>query len=64
MATSAAELADLIGELVYDAGQEHRFPEIEAEVRSYEEAGVLTRDAGLVIRLGDREFQITVIQSR
>jgi len=34
-------------------------------VRTFEEAGVLTRNAGLVCRLGDgSEFQITIVQSR
>lgn len=36
-----------------------------ARVRSFEEAGVLTRDAGLVVRLPDgSEFQITIVRSR
>jgi hypothetical protein len=34
-------------------------------VRSFTEAGVLTRDAGLVLRAPDgQEFQISVIRSR
>jgi hypothetical protein len=34
-------------------------------VRSFADAGVLTRDAGLVLRAPDgQEFQITVIRSR
>ena len=34
-------------------------------VRTYEEAGVLTRDRGLVIQLpGGDEFQLTIVQSR
>ena len=34
-------------------------------IRTYEEAGVLTRDAGLIIRMQDgSEFQITIVQSR
>jgi hypothetical protein len=34
-------------------------------VRSFEEAGVMTRDAGLVLRTPDgQEFQISVVQSR
>ncbi|MCD6369950.1 MAG: hypothetical protein J7L63_00410 [Thermoplasmata archaeon] len=40
------------------------FDDIES-VRTFEEAGVLTRNAGLVCRLGDgSEFQITIVQSR
>jgi len=34
-------------------------------IRTFEEAGVLTRDAGFVCRLGDgSEFQVTIVQSR
>jgi len=34
-------------------------------VRSFESAGVMTSDAGLVVRLADgSEFQITIVQSK
>ena len=34
-------------------------------VQTFEEAGVMTRDAGLVITLPDgTEFQLTIVQSR
>jgi hypothetical protein len=32
--------------------------------RSFEEEGVLTRDAGLVVKVGDAEYQITIVRSR
>jgi len=36
-----------------------------AVVRSFGDAGLLTRDAGLVLRLKDgTEFQISIVQSR
>jgi hypothetical protein len=62
--TTTESLRELIGEAVYQAGQEHEFPEIQADVQTFAEAGVMTRDEGLVIRLGDREFQVTIVQSR
>ena len=35
------------------------------EVRTYRDAGVLTNNAGLVIRMkGGGEFQLTIVQSR
>jgi hypothetical protein len=35
------------------------------DIRSFGDAGVLTRNEGLVLRLSDgSEFQITVVQSR
>ena len=34
-------------------------------VRTYDEAGVFTRDEGLVVRTQDgNEFQVTIVQSR
>ncbi|MGI6189769.1 MAG: hypothetical protein GX041_09950 [Clostridiales bacterium] len=37
----------------------------ESRIQTFQEAGLLTRDKGLVIRLPDgNEFQITVIQSK
>lgn len=34
-------------------------------VRTFEEAGILTRDRGLVIQLpGGDEYQLTIVQSR
>ena len=34
-------------------------------VMTYEEAGMLTRDSGLVVKTNDgSEFQITIVQSR
>lgn len=41
-----------------------KFAEAVREITSYADAGVLTRDAGFVVRLGDgTEFQITVVRS-
>ncbi len=47
-----------------DADDEFPDPAI-GRIASFEKAGVLTRDAGFVVRLEDgSEFQITVVQSR
>ena len=45
------------------AGEED--PEFEgAEIRSFADAGILTRNAGLVVRLANgAEFQVTIVQS-
>jgi len=34
------------------------------EIQSFENAGILTNDAGLVLKIGNQEFQITVIRSK
>jgi hypothetical protein len=33
-------------------------------IRTFEEAGVLTRNRGLVLRIDDAEFQVQVVRSR
>ena len=33
-------------------------------VRTFEDAGVLTHNKGLVVRIGDAEFQVEVLRSR
>lgn len=33
-------------------------------IRTYEEAGVLTMNRGLLVQLGETEFQITIVRRR
>jgi hypothetical protein len=33
-------------------------------VETFEQAGLLTRDKGLVVNMGDDEFQLTIVQSK
>lgn len=49
----------------YDmGGTKHQVSKLK-DVQSFEEAGVLTSDAGFVVRLKDgSEFQVTVVKSR
>ena len=73
----ANALAEMLGEMAYLADDEvgvlemsipHELASTQTGIenaRSYEEAGVMTRDAGFVIRMRDgSEFQVTVVQSR
>ena len=61
-----ALIADVM--LCIDTGDEVDPPEELKDVESiqtFEDAGVLTMNKGLVIRLKDhREFQVTIVQSR
>lgn len=41
-----------------------RLDQIDARFETFADAGVMTRDQGVVLRIGDREFQITVVQSK
>lgn len=50
----------LSGEALDDLGVDVE----DLSVRSFRDAGVLTRDEGLVLRVGDAEFQVTVVRSR
>jgi len=66
---TARELQEIIRELILE-GVDGRDDEDEApnglfEARSYEEAGILTTDMGLVIEADDgSEFQLTIVRSR
>lgn len=70
--TVAASLSELVSELTYLDAEDVAavFSAdvsglIGSTVSSYEEAGVLTRDAGFVVHLEDgSEYQITVVKSR
>ena len=43
----------------------HGEPPVFARIVSYADAGVLTRDAGLIVRTsGGDEFQVTIVQCR
>lgn len=56
---NAFEFTGTLQELLNEDGQDF------VSTSTFENAGVLTGDAGLVVRLGDgSEFQITVVQSR
>ncbi|MBB4934395.1 hypothetical protein F4561_005215 [Lipingzhangella halophila] len=35
-----------------------------ADARSFSESGVLTNDAGMVVRTENAEFQVTIVRSR
>ena len=53
------QMVELLGTLLEEELTE------ESRIQTFQEAGLLTRDKGLVIRLPDgNEFQITVIQSK
>jgi hypothetical protein len=34
------------------------------EIKSFEDAGILSSDKGLVLKIGNQEFQITVTRSK
>lgn len=34
------------------------------DIRTFRDAGVMTGNKGLVVRIGDAEFQVTIVRSR
>jgi len=57
------EIAGMDDEDREDAGLGDGLADVK-RVRTYEEEGVLTHDAGLVITTTDGEFQLTIVRSR
>ena len=59
---NASEVADLITESLYLYDEEN---EIEGgvDIRTYDEVGMMTYNKGIVLRVGDKKFQITVIEA-
>ena len=61
--TLLEEIAFMDGQERQDAGLGDDLADVK-RVRTFDEEGVLTRDAGLVITTADGEFQLTIIRSR
>lgn len=59
-----SELADLLGSLLQGDGEIEDLCDEDVSVRSFAESGVLTRNEGLVVRVGGAEFQVTIVRSR
>jgi hypothetical protein len=66
-----ATLRDLLENVAYSDGDDRAVMGLDADdledarVETYEEAGVLTTNRGLVLRLRDgSEFQLTIVRSR
>ena len=60
--TTSRTLADEIGDLLYEAGQEHKFPETEVTLLgdTYSSSSSSVFD----VALGDREFTIQVTRTK
>jgi hypothetical protein len=66
------QLTELLKSVSYLDGDEREQMSLEgaeafadAEVRTFDEAGILTSNLGLVVRLADgAEFQITIVRSK
>lgn len=60
---SEDEFAEFLQEAI-EVNIEENYDDAEVMIHSNAAAGLLTRNRGLVVKLGDNEFQITVVRSR
>jgi|CXWL01.1.fsa_nt_gi hypothetical protein len=51
-----------LADAISDYAEENDAPR--TRTRTFGEAGVLTNNKGLVVRVGDAEFQVTIVRSR
>ena len=64
-AINAQSIADYLVDLIEQDDQSWSDDGDKPSVRGFEEAGVMTRNAGLVLRAPDgQEFQINIVRSR
>ena len=56
------EFETFLADAISDYAEENDAPL--TRTRTFGEAGVLTNNKGLVVRVGDAEFQVTIVRSR
>jgi len=56
------EFETFLADAISDYAEENDAPR--TRVRTFGDAGLLTNNRGLVVRVGDAEFQITIVRSR
>lgn len=56
------ESETFLAEAIREFAEENDGPR--TRTRTFGEAGVLTSNKGLVVRIGDAEFQVTIVRSR
>ena len=63
--TTEDDIVDMISEALYLYEEEYSTnddPDESISTRTYAEVGMLTSNSGLVLRIGDDEYQITVVK--
>lgn len=56
------EFETFLADAIREYAEENDAPR--TRTRTFGEAGVLTSNKGLVVRVGDAEFQVTIVRSR
>jgi hypothetical protein len=59
---SAASFEEFLAEAISTQAAEEGVDR--PRVKSFEDAGMLTRDRGLVVKIGAAEYQVTIVKSR
>ena len=59
------DVIDMITEALYMYHDEYGSddPDESIGIRTYDEVGMLTRDSGMVLTIGDKKFQITIVEA-
>jgi hypothetical protein len=61
---SERDMQNVLDEAIGCWCDESRGLEEEVSVRTYEDAGMLTMNKGLVVTIGGNEFQVTIVQTK
>lgn len=56
------EFETFLADAIDEYAEENDAPR--TRIRTFREAGLLTGNKGLVVRIGDAEFQLTIVRSR
>lgn len=55
IADTEQQCAEVLTDALYEQGV--------TDIRSFEDAGLMTRNTGITVRFGNSEFQVTIVQS-
>ena len=63
--TTEDDVLDMMTEALFMYENEYGSddPDESIGIRTYDEVGMLTRDTGFVLSIGDRRFQVTIVEA-
>jgi hypothetical protein len=54
------DFCELLGEALFEHAENN--DREEPDIQTFEEAGLLTKNKGIVVRLGEMEFQVSIVR--
>jgi hypothetical protein len=54
------DFCELLGEALFEYAENN--DREEPDIQTFEEAGLLTKNKGIVVRLGEMEFQVSIVR--